>query len=626
MSTTYLHPPPRHVQSLTTWLVGQLLQFFKFASLLIGVGVVIAMIKRQFSWRAVLVGLGTMLFGIGVLVAVLTLDPWELAGRRSTILWTGCLLLATFSGFLMGRVGHKVGFWESYFVIFIVAVVTFIHLVKGWDSILGIFQNPMDTWGLPTRSPGEVYFGPLWDRVFFLCTGAAFILSVFGGSIAFIFFSHTGRFEPNFRVEWFISRRHLSREGHGIISVTALVAVVGIGLGVAALVAVTAVMSGYQEDIQDKILQTNAHLVVQKYGIDFTEYPTITQKALAVDGVLAATPFTFHEAMLSDGERGLGVLIKGIDPQTAPAVTGLENNLCQPDEGTDRCVRYTELAASSQKERHRGLEVLQTQDGVPGILLGAELFKRLGLPMGSPILLTTPIGMAGARGNAPRRMEFRIVGAFRSGMHEFDARLAYLELGASQHLLGMGKAVNGVEFRVQDPNTVDVVAARVLRAIGRYPYKTLDWRELNHGIFMALNLQKAAMFLILAFIVVVAAFNIASTLFMAVVERAREIAVLKSMGASDASIMKVFVTQGWVLGGLGTLFGLLLGLFVCFIISRIGISIAADVYMVESLKVRVWPLELLLTIVATFVISHLATIYPAQNAASQRPVDAMRYE
>jgi lipoprotein-releasing system permease protein len=358
---------------------------------------------------------------------------------------------------------------------------------------------------------------------------------------------------------------------------------------------------------------------VQKYGIDFIEYESVAAEGKKHPEVLAAGPFTFNEAMLATGERGVGVLIKGVDPVLAGEVTGIEKNLCATF-NKDRCEPFPEDSGVH-------LPGLLTQErGLPSLVIGAELLKKLGLPVGALVALTTPIGIAGARGNAPKRLEFRIGGVFRSGMHDFDARLIYLDLKSSQRLMGLGAAVNGVEFKVMDADRVELVANYVYNAIGRYPYRTLDWRELNGGIFAALKYQKIVMFLVLTFIIIVGAFNIASTLFMAVVEKSREIGVLKSMGARDASIMKIFVLEGWMVGGIGMLFGVVLGLIVCFVLAEAGISIAADVYMVGSLHVRLKVTEVLVTAVSALVISHLATIYPALNAARQRPVDAMRYE
>ncbi len=190
----------------------------------------------------------------------------------------------------------------------------------------------------------------------------------------------------------------------------------------------------------------------------------------------------------------------------------------------------------------------------------------------------------------------------------------------------MGRSVSGVELRLIDPERVESAATKVLRAVGRYPYRTLDWRELNQGIFRALFLQKLAFYSILVMIIVVAAFNIASTLFMTVIEKSREIGVMKSMGARDSSIMKIFVLEGWIVGLIGTACGLALGIGVAVALSQLKLHIAADVYMVDSLTVRLRPFEMVLTAAAAFIISHLATVYPALRAAGQNPVDAMRYD
>ncbi|MEL6547238.1 MAG: ABC transporter permease, partial [Myxococcota bacterium] len=302
-------------------------------------------------------------------------------------------------------------------------------------------------------------------------------------------------------------------------------------------------------------------------------------------------------------------------------VTGIASNLCK-DLKDRECRRYN----NENQARNALTDAVKDEGGVPTLLVGAELFEKLDLEEGATVLLSTPVGLADARGNAPKRMRFRLGRAFRSGMYEFDSRLVYASLEATQRLMGMGKAVTGVELRVSNPDRVEMTSNRVLRAIGRYPYRTLDWRKLNEGIFRALSLQKIVFFLVLSFIIVVAAFNIASTLFMAVVEKSAEIGVLKSMGARDTSIMRIFVMEGWIVGGLGTAVGIGTGLLVCSALNAMSISIAANVYMVDSLTVRIRPLEVTLVAVAAMVISHLATLYPALKGARARPVDAIRYD
>jgi lipoprotein-releasing system permease protein len=610
----------RRRASLWSWVGEQVVAALWLLAQLV-IGPVLAMIRRRFHWRAFLAGFGTLLVGTAALAALLWADPMQLGARRQDVLWPAVLVVATVAGFVTGRVGRRVGGWEIYVALLLTTGLYVVHLAKGWHVLLGFGGTDIySTWDLTGLRPlGEQYFGELWTRLIALVAIGALVLAIFGGSVAFLLYSE-GRLDRRFALEWFVSRRHLAREGRGMVSVTAAVAVAGIALGVGALVAVTAVMSGYQEDIREKILSTNAHLVIQKYGLDFSEYESVGTKMKAVPGVLAASPFVFNEAMLSDGERGLGVLVKGVAPKTAATVTGVEQNLCLP-ELDGRCHPLPKAERAGKLGA-----LLSPAGGAAAIILGYDLYKRVGKPVGSVVSLTTPVGIASARGSAPRRMQFLITGVFRSGMHEFDNRLAYVALPAAQHLLGMNDSVNGVELRVADPERVDLVAKAALRVLGRYPYHSLDWRELNSGIFTALNLQKIVMFLVLTFIIVVAAFNIASTLFMAVVERAHEIGVLKSMGARDASVMKVFVLQGWVVGLVGTALGVAIGLAVCAILAEVGIGIAADVYMVDSLKVRVWPLEILTTVGATLIISHLASIYPALKAARQHPVDAMRYD
>ncbi len=613
--------PPRDERvAFSSWATSQILSFLSLLTKPV-IGPVLLMARRQFCFKACLCGFLVMSLGTTLVVAVLAIDPLGLGTRRHEALWPLVLLVLTLAGFATGKVARGVGGFESYVALLFTTAIFFVHLAKGWHVILAFGgTDTLSAWDLATRqSLGERYFGEFWTRSVALVASSGLVLAIFGGSLAFVLFGDDGRADTRFGYEWFISRRHLGNPGHKTIQLTTLVSLIGIALGVAALVAVTSVMSGYQQEIRDKLLSTNPHLIIQKYGVDFVEHAKIESKIRATtEGIEAASPFVFNEAMLSHGAHGLTILIKGVDPKTAGTVTHVEQNLCvMTREGT--CARDP-----AQQQDLRAL--LAPQGAQPGIVLGLELLRKAGLEVGDQVLLTTPVGVAMARGNAPRRLQFRVTGAFRSGIHEFDSRLAYLELGTAQHLLGMGEAVTGLELKVSNPDGVDLIAKAALDAIGRYPYRALDWRELNATIFTALNLQKIVMFLVLTFIVIVAAFNIASTLFMAVVERAHEIAVLKSMGARDASILKIFVVQGWIVGVLGTALGVLLGLLLCVVLAEANLSIAADVYMVDSLEVRVRPAEIAVVVLATLVIAHLASIYPALKAARERPVDAMRYE
>lgn len=613
-------------QASLRWAGNQLAQFFWLLFEVLVWGLIRSIIQRKFRWGSFLLGL----FSAAVLLLVLRMavfhDLTAWGNAHSKILFFGAVTIMCVSGALIGWTSRRVGYYECYLLSWVIGVLVAIHFGSGYQTLLGIGPGSQQTFfdGYPVHPPGHQYFGDMWKRTASLCLGAGFLMSVVGSSLAYMFKGDSLRGDrAHFRTfEWKVTRRHLFSGERGIsVSLTAGVAVIGVALGVGALVAVTAVMSGYQKDVQDKILSTNAHLVVQKYGQDFSEHIKIRDRAEELPEVLAASSFTFNEAMLSAGDQAFTVLLKGIEPESAPGVTGIADNLCESF-SDGKCQRFT----TTDSARDALIGSISTVEGLPTLLVGSELYKTLSATEDTVVTISTPVGSAGARGNAPKRMRFRIVGTFTSGMHEFDSRLAYTSIGASQRLMGMGNSVTGVELRVKNPDRVEHTASRVLREIGRYPYRTLDWRKLNEGIFRALSLQKIVFFLVLSFIIVVAAFNIASTLFMAVVEKSAEIGVLKSMGARDTSIMRIFVMEGWVVGGLGTALGVALGLAVCKSLESMKISIAANVYMVDSLTVQVRTHEVLLTAAAAMVISHLATIYPAMRGAMQRPVDAIRYE
>lgn len=634
-------PVAQAMPSTIRWLLTQLRAAAATVLLLCGGGLLLAVWRRRLSWQGFFAGLCVLVCGA---IACAWQQHRAAGAPQLTHGYAAAsMAVAALAGAAVVWRSKRIGFWEleACFASFGGAVAWLLGR-STWPFAAQLAAAPAFD-PMYQASLGAQYFGPLWDRMLGLWLPLGFFTALWGASWALCLgMAERGsaRRSLGILLEWRLACRHLRSRRSAWLSSTALVAIVGVALGVAALVTVTAVMSGYQDDIQQRILSTNAHLVLQKYGADFVEYKQVVQQAQKAPGVAAAAPFAFNEAMLASERQGTGILIKGIDAASAVRVTDIAAQLCTKVHGTGvqaQCINAAQLAdaaadhsvgtsATAQNVAQAQLLAarLAPQEGVPAVVLGLSLLRRLQLPIGARVQLLTPVGMAGSRSSAPKRQTFVVTGAFRTGMHEFDSRLVYTSLSAAQGLLGLGQAVSGVELRLDDPFAVEQVGRDVLTRVGRYPYRTLDWRQLNAGIFTALTLQKVVMFLVLAFIVVVASFNIASTLFMAVVEKAQQVAVLKSMGASDASILKVFVFEGLIIGMLGTGLGLVLGFGASFLLSGLHLAIAADVYMVEALRLRIDGMEVLWTALLAIGICHLATLYPSLRAAGRKPMELFR--
>lgn len=586
-----------------------------------GGGIVGTALRRRFRLGPAALALLLASVGLGAVA-------WHVAGRvrvdepaSDAVVWGASLAAMACAGFAAASWGRTLLMWE------LQAVVLALASAVGWA-----LHAPLAEAAPWLPCVGAKAFGPLWDRMLALWAALAWAHAVLGASWAVFWrgVDDEGRGRaPGLALSWRLARRHLSGRGRSYLSGTAAVAVLGIALGVAALVTTTGIMSGYQDDIRSRILGTNAHLVVQKYGIDFTAHDQVLAQALAVPGVRAGAPFVFNEAMLAGAGQATGVLLKGIDPVGAVQVTDVGRNLCRAVEGVGaqaRCVGpdYSGASGAPRAEAADGdggaalAEALAPGPGPAPLVVGLSLYQKLGLPLGSQVRLLTPVGRSGGRGNAARRQTFVLRGVFASGLHEFDSRLVYTDLRASQDLLGMGEAVSGVELRLDVPEEVEHVAGQVSSAIGHYPYRTLDWRQLNAGIFTALSLQKVVMFLVLTFIVVVASFNVASTLFLAVAQKAPQVAVLKAMGARNGTVLQTFLLEGMVTGVLGCGLGLLVGLLASAALARLQLQLAADVYMVGAVRVRLTPLELWVTAYSTLTICHFAALVPALGAARRR--------
>jgi len=398
-----------------------------------------------------------------------------------------------------------------------------------------------------------------------------------------------------------------------IFSVFVSVSVLGVALGVAALTVVLAVTTGFQKQFRDKVLGVNAHVIVLKSQSTFAEYRDVMKTAETIDpDVIAVQPFIFAEMLVTRGKGELsGVAIKGIDPKLVRGVLDLEKHMTEGSVDT--------LAA-------------EPKPGVlPPIIMGKELAHKLKAKVGDDVTVVVPLSNIDfdtwrATSSAPRTRKFRVTGIFYSGFDEYDRRLMYTALHDTQELVGRGDQVMGVELKVRDVDRASDIAAKLERALGGPPYQVQDWYELNHNLFTALNLQKLALVIILTLIIVVAAVNMVSALTMMVTDKTREIAILKSMGATSGSVAQVFQVVGIAIGGVGTLIGVSVGLATCFVVGSYGYHLDPKVYLIDRLPIEVKPLEVLLVAGITMVISIVATVVPAQSASSLRPVDGLRYD
>lgn len=419
--------------------------------------------------------------------------------------------------------------------------------------------------------------------------------------------------------ELFIGLRYLrAKRRSAFISIITLISTAGVTVGVMALIVVLAVMTGFEEDLKEKILSTNAHVVVSSVeGIG--EYDVVMKRLAGIEGVVAATPFIFSQVMLSNGKQVSGVVLRGIDPETDPTVTKLKSSVVDG--------RYDDLSRSPEPRRTEG-------DPPPGIVIGRELARNLDLFVGDRVNVISPMGEISPIGMMPKLRQFRVVAIFNTGMFEYDSTLAYVRLDEAQRFTAMAGKVTGIQLRVADiydtPRVVKLINARFGREL-----HARDWMQMNRNILFALRTEKTVMFVILSLIVVVAAFGIASTLFMVVMEKTRDIAILKSMGATPFSIMKIFVLEGMIIGSVGTLLGVVSGLLISLNLQGIvdGVKrltgyelFSRDVYYLDHFPSRVVPLDVTVIALTALAISFIATLYPAWQAGRRIPAEALRYE
>jgi lipoprotein-releasing system permease protein len=400
---------------------------------------------------------------------------------------------------------------------------------------------------------------------------------------------------------WIAARYLRTRRQSGFITLLTGISVAGVAVGVTALLTVLAVMNGFENEIQSRIAGTDAHVVLLgQSAAGIRNGDSLTARAALQPGVVGAAPFTYAKAMVIRAGRAEGLVVKGVDLARERRVTTVADNVRPP------------LHAIPGGE-------------VPGLVLGSELAARLGAGVGDTVVLASLAADRSALGYAPKLRRFRLVGLFSSGLYTYDSSFGFTSIAAAQDFFDLGEGITGIEVRLADMFDAPRAAARLLRELGDPRLHANNWIELNRNLFTWMKLEKTVMFVILALIVLVAAFNIVSTLFMVVLEKRRDIGVLKALGASRGVVLQVFLCEGVLIGALGTALGGALGAALIATLRRYPfVRLPGDVYFIERLPVRPELGDFLAVILAAFVLCLGAALYPAWRASLLDPVEAIR--
>jgi lipoprotein-releasing system permease protein len=409
------------------------------------------------------------------------------------------------------------------------------------------------------------------------------------------------------RYELFLALRYLRpRKKGAFISVITIIAIIGVAVGVAALIIALSLMSGFHENIQEKILGANSHILIFNAYPNraISDYPELIKRIEQIPRVRAATPTAFSKGMIASGLGTEGAVIYGVDPASINRVSTVFSNM-----------------------KVGSLHDLSRAEGRPGIILGKELAFRLGAGKGDVVrVISIAATSLSPLGLLPRPKSFEVVGIFESGMWEADLQWAFVSLPTAQRFFGLDGRVNVIQLRIVDIFKVKGIAGLIRETLGP-GYVVEDWMQMNSSFFSALKLEKLVLFITISLIVCVAALNIITTLVMMVVEKKRDIGVVISMGATARSVMITFMIQGLIIGLIGTAIGALVGITLSWFLDAYKlISLPPDVYTISYLPFKIGFFDTALVMGMAILISFLATIYPSFRAARLNPVEALRYE
>ncbi len=405
--------------------------------------------------------------------------------------------------------------------------------------------------------------------------------------------------------ELFISGRLMrSRRKNAFISLITLLSISGVAMGVMTLIVVLAVMSGYKSEITSRILDENPHIIILYHGGPFSEYRKIVEQVKKKPGIKEASPFVYAQAMLQSSSGVSSAVLRGVDPDSKDRIASSFNQID---------IKENDITKDKDK---RAL--------MPEIVLGKGLAAKLKVKKDDVIYLISSRGVDSTTSSVPVMNRFRVVAFFESGMYEYDNSFAYIHLEIAQKILNLGDTVSGIGVRVKNIYDAEVIAKDIAVEF-TFPYWIRDWMEMNKNLLSMLKLQKTVLFIILTLIIIVAAFNISGTLFMMVMEKTRDIAILRSMGATRRVIERIFIIKGMIISVVGTFIGIFLGFIMCALLKKYQfIKIPEDVYFLTTLPVKMDAFNVILIIISSLLICFFATLYPAKKASSLNPVEAIR--
>jgi len=452
----------------------------------------------------------------------------------------------------------------------------------------------------------------------------------------------------------YVAARHVRAKKSGFLTLISGLSIFAVALGSFCLSGAISVMGGFSADLKHKILGNNAHIIIDTTSQSpWGDYGPVLDRVRAVRGVVGATPLVQGELMASSASNLAGVIVHGIDPASIGDVIDLRKNIEAPQKVEDKLAYLVDPEqlrnlpsdevigiGPGGEEYTKGPDLPPLSDDLdpavaavlagpplrPGLVLGRELAKTLHVYVGDEVTLVSPLGDLGPMGVMPKTRKYRIAAIFYSGMYEYDATHVYTTIDEAQSYFAMNHQITAIDVKVDDAENSDRFMPAVIAAVGRSDLRVRDWREINKQLFSALKLERIATFVILSIEIIVASFCIVCTLLLMMAEKSKEIAILKALGATDGAILRTFVIEGVIIGGIGTLLGVSTALALCTGFSWVGLRLDPDVYYIDRLPINVSAWDYTAVTIAALTICTIATIFPARQAAQLRPVDGLRYE